>query len=55
MCYEERLFLQRVTTKARKRQEAQSVIERLRPSAPRDRPKPETEKPKEIEAELETV
>lgn len=55
MCYEERLFLQRVTTKARKRQEAQSVIERPRPSAPRDRPKPETEKPKEIEAERETA
>lgn len=55
MCYEERLFLQRVTTKARKHQEAQSVIERLRPSARPDRPKPETEKPKEIEAELETV
>ena len=31
MCYDERFFLQRATTKARKRQEAQSVIERLRP------------------------
>ena len=55
MCYDERLFLQRATTKARKHQEAQSVTERLRPSAPRDRPTPETEKPKEIEPELEPV
>jgi hypothetical protein len=55
MCYEERFFLQRETTKARKPQETQSVIERLRASAPRDPPKPETEKPKKIEPELETV
>jgi hypothetical protein len=31
------------------------VIERLRPSAPRDPPKAGTEKPKEIEPKLETV
>jgi hypothetical protein len=55
MCYDERFFLQRATTEARKRQETQSVIERLGPSAPRDRPKPETEKRKEIEPERETV
>ena len=54
MCYDERFFLQRATTKTRKPQETQSVIERLRPSAPRDRPKPETERPKEVEPELET-
>jgi hypothetical protein len=55
MCYDERFFVQWATTKARKRQENQSVIERLGPSGPRDRPKPETEKPKEIEPEPETV
>ena len=55
MCYEERFFLQRATTKVRKREEPQSVIERLRPSAPPDRPKPETEKPKDVAPELETV
>jgi hypothetical protein len=55
MCYDERFFLQGATTEARKRQEARSVIERLRAGAPHDRPKPETEKPKEIEPERETV
>jgi hypothetical protein len=55
MCYEERFFLQRATTKVRKREEPQSVIERLRPSTPPDRPIPETKKPKEVEPELETV
>ena len=54
MCYEERFFLQRATTKV-KREEPKSVSERLRPSAPPDRPKPETDKPKEVEPELETV
>jgi hypothetical protein len=51
MCYEERFFLQRVTTKVEKREEPKSVID----SAPPDRPKPETDKPKEVEPELETV
>jgi hypothetical protein len=55
MCYEERFFLQRATTKARKREESQSVIERLRPGALPDRPQAETEKPKEAEPELEAV
>ena len=55
MCYEERFFLQRAGTKVRKREEPQSVIERLRPSATPDRPEPETKKPKEVETELETV
>ena len=52
MCYEERFFLQRATTKVQKREELESVIDRLRPSAP---PDPETDKPKEVESELETV
>jgi len=34
MCYEERFFLQRATTKVQKREELESVIDRLRPSAP---------------------
>ena len=34
MCYEERFFLQRATTKVQKREEPKSVIDRLRPSAP---------------------
>jgi len=34
---------------------AKSVIDCLRPSAPPDRPKPEMDKPKEVEPELETV
>ena len=55
MCYEERFFLQRAGTKLRKREEHPSVIECLRPSAPPDRPSPETKKPKEVEPELETV
>jgi hypothetical protein len=55
MCYEERFFLQRATTKVRKREEPNSVIERLRPTATPDRPKIETKKPKEVEPELETV
>ena len=55
MCYEERFFLQRPTTKARKREESQSLSERLRPDVPPDRPMPETEKPNEVEPELETV
>jgi hypothetical protein len=55
MCYDERFFLQRATTMARKRQQNQSVIDRQGPSAPGNRPKPETEKPKEIEPDLETV
>jgi hypothetical protein len=55
MCYEERFFLQRATPKAQKREEPKSVIDRLRPSAPPDRPKPETDQPKEVEPELETV
>lgn len=55
MCYEEGFFLQRATTKVQKREEPKSVIERPRPSAPPDRPKPETDKPKKIEPELETV
>jgi hypothetical protein len=54
MCYEERFFLHRTTTKVPKREEPQSVIDRLRPSARPDRPKPETDKPKEVERELET-
>ena len=55
MCYEEQFFQQRTTTKAQKREEPQSVIDRLRPSLPPDRAKPETDKPKEVEPELETV
>jgi len=55
MCYEERFFQQRTTTKLKKREGPQSVIDRLRPSAPPDRAKPETDKPKEVEPELETV
>jgi hypothetical protein len=55
MCYEERFFVQRATRKMQKREEPQSVIDGLRPSAPPDRPKPETDKPKEVERELETV
>jgi hypothetical protein len=55
MCYEERFSLQRTTRKVQKREEPQSVIDRLRPSAPPDRPKAETDKPKEVEPELETV
>ena len=55
MCYEERFFLQRATTKVEKREEPKSVIDSLWPSAPLDRPKPETDKPKEVEPELETV
>jgi len=55
MCYEELFFLQPTTTKVQKREEPRSVIGRLRPSAPPDRPKPETDKPKEVEPELETV
>ncbi len=34
MCYEERFFLPRATTKVQKREEPKSVSERLRPSAP---------------------
>ena len=55
MCYEERFFLQRAAPKVEKREEPKSVIERLRPGAPSDRPNPETDKPKEVEPELETV
>jgi len=55
MCYEERFFLQRATTKVQKREELESVIDRLRPSAPPDHPKPETDTPKEVEPEVETV
>jgi hypothetical protein len=55
MCYEERFFLQRATTKVEKREEPKSVIDSVRPSALPDRPKPETDKPKEVEPELETV
>ena len=55
MCYEERFFLQRATTKLQKRAEPNSVIHRLRPSAPPDRAKPETDKPKAVEPELEAV
>ncbi|HWX30736.1 MAG TPA: hypothetical protein VNZ53_25270 [Steroidobacteraceae bacterium] len=55
MCYEERFFLQRATMKVQKPAEPKSVIDRLRPSAPPDRPKPETDKPKEVERELEPV
>jgi hypothetical protein len=55
MCYEERFFLQRVTTKVEKREEPKSVNDSLRPSAPPDHPKPVTDKPKEVEPELETV
>lgn len=55
MCYEERFFLQRAATNVRKRKEPQSVIERLRPSAPPDRAKAEIKRPKEVERELETV
>jgi hypothetical protein len=47
--------LQRTTTKVQKREEPQSVIDRLPPSAPPDRPKPETDKSKEVERELQTV
>ena len=55
MCYEERFFLQRAKTKVQKREKPKFVIDRLRPSAPPDRSKPETAKPKEVERELETV
>jgi hypothetical protein len=55
MCYEEQVFPERTTTKVQKREEPQSVIDRLRPSAPPDRAKSETDKPKEVEPELETV
>jgi sRNA-binding protein len=55
MCYEERFFAQRATTKVRKREEPKSVIERLRARAQSDRPRPETKKPKEVEPELEIV
>jgi len=55
MCYQERFFLQRATPKAQKREQPKSVIDRLRPSAPPTRPKPETDQPKEVEPELETV
>ena len=55
MCYEERFFLQQGATKVQKREEPRSVIDRLRPGAPADRPKPETDKPKEVEPELESV
>ena len=55
MCYEERFFLQRTTAKVQKREEPESVIDTLRPSAPPNRPMPQTDKPKEVELELETV
>jgi hypothetical protein len=55
MCYEERFFLQRTTSKVQKREQPTSVIDRLQPSAPPDPPKPETDQPKEVEPELETV
>ena len=55
MCYEERFFLQQGATKVQRREELGSVIDRLRPSAPADRPQPETDKPKELEPEVETV
>jgi hypothetical protein len=55
MCYEERFFLQRATTKVQKREEPKPVRDRLRPSAPPDRPVAETDKPKEVEPELETA
>jgi hypothetical protein len=55
MCYEQRFFARRATTKVRKREEPKSVIERLRPSTQPDRPKPETKKRKEVEPDLETV
>jgi len=55
MCYEERFFQQRTTTKVQKREEPQAVIDRLLPSAPPDRPKPGMDKPKEVEPELETI
>jgi hypothetical protein len=55
MCYQERFSLQRATRKVEKREKPKSVIDGLRPSAPPDRPKPETDKPKEVERELETV
>src|ERR1700730_14990471 len=55
MCYEERFFLQRVTTKVQKREELKPVIERLRPSAPPDHPKPQTDKPTEGDPELESA
>jgi len=45
MCYEERFFLQRTTAKVQKREEPESVID----------PLPQTDKPKEVELELETV
>jgi hypothetical protein len=54
MCYEERFLLQRAPMKVQKRDEPKSVIDGLRPSAPPDR-KPETDKPKEVERELEPV
>ena len=54
MCYEERFFLQRTTAKVQNREEPESVIDRLRPSAPPTRPMPETDKPKEAELELKT-
>jgi len=55
MCYEERFFLQRARSKVRKGEEPESVIDPLRPSAPPNRPMPQTDKPKEVELELETV
>jgi len=55
MCYEERFFLQRTMATVQKREGPESVIDRLQPSAPPNRPMPETDKPKEVELELETV
>jgi predicted NUDIX family NTP pyrophosphohydrolase len=52
MCYEERFFLQRATTKVHKSEEP--MMDRLRPSAPADRPKPDPDKPK-VEPEPETA
>jgi hypothetical protein len=54
MCYEERFLLQRATTKVHKREEPKSLMDRLRPSAPPDRPKPDPDKPK-VEPEPETA
>ena len=55
MCYEERFFLQRATTKVQRREEPKSLIDVLRPGAPPDRPNPEMDKPRKVEPELETV
>ena len=55
MCYDERFLMQPARTKLQRREEPKSVIDPLRPSSPSDRPETGTDKPKEVEPELETV